>query len=182
MTFRRTSTPIRVDFTPFVDLAFLLLTFFMLIKTVQKPAIMSTSIRNTKKIFCAEHPKPDAHVFLLANNRIGFLRYRPDGSNAEFLETDYSVEGIRKQLLSISLNHKYGAIVLIKPTNQATFKNIVDVLDELQILGHIGFHLGYDLTVDEKAMLGKYKRYKAANLSTPVLIQIPLYAKRIPII
>lgn len=125
--------------------------------------------------YCGERPKPDAHVFLLANNRIGFLTYRPDGSNAEFLETDYSVEGIRKQLMSISLNHDYGAMIVISPSEDATYKNLVDVLDELQILGHINFNLGYKLTAEEKHMLERYKQYKADNPSIPVMMHVPLY-------
>lgn len=175
MKTRRIHTPIRIDFTPFVSIALLLIVFFFWVKLVQRPNYMPNLLPERGKL---ENPEPasvDAHLFLLANNRIGFLTYRPDGSQAELLETGYSVHEIRDQLLSITLNHDYGAIVAISPTNQATFKNIVDVLDELRIIGHIQYYLNYDLAPEEKAMLRKYERYKATKSTSALFVNLSIY-------
>ncbi|GAB3798919.1 hypothetical protein GCM10028819_21080 [Spirosoma humi] len=163
-----------------MSVALLLIVFFFWVKLVQQPNYMHGSLPDRGKSECAEPLAVDAHLFLLANNRIGFLTYRPDGSQAEFLETGYSVREIRNQLLAITLNHNYGAIVVISPTNQATFKNIniVDVLDELQILRHIQYYLNDDLSPEEKNMLEKYERYKATNSKSARLMNLPLYTPR----
>lgn len=174
MKTRRTYTPIQIDFTPFVSIALLLIVFFFWVKLVQRPNYMHGSLPVGGKSECTEPLAVDAHLFLLANNRIGFLTYRPDGSQAELLETGYSVREIRNQLLSITLNHNYGAIIAISPTNQATFKNIVDVLDELQIIGHIQYYLNYDLTSEERTMLEKYERYKTTKSKSALFVSLPL--------
>jgi len=174
MKTRHTYTPIRIDFTPFVSIALLLIVFFLWMKLIQRPNYMPNILPDHGKSECTEPVSVDAHLFLLANNRIGFLTYRPDGSQAELLETGYSVREIRNQLLAITLNHNYGAIVAISPTNQATFKNIVDVLDELQILGHIHYYLNYDLSPEERIMLERYEHYKATNSKSALFVNIPL--------
>lgn len=176
MKTRRTYTPIRIDFTPFVSIALLLIVFFFWVKLVQRPNYMQGGLPELSKHGCVDPLAADAHLFLLANNRIGFLTYRPDGSQAEFLETGYSVREIRNQLLGITLNHNYGATIIISPTNQATFKNIVDVLNELQIVGHIRFWLNYDLTSEERIMLEKYERYKATKSTSALFVNLPLYS------
>ncbi|WP_046580122.1 biopolymer transporter ExbD [Spirosoma radiotolerans] len=175
MKTRRRYTPIRIDFTPFVSVALLLIVFFFWLKLVQRPNYLPYLLPDRGKSECSEPVSVDAHLFLLANNRVGFLTYRPDGSQAELLETGYSVHQIRDQLLSITLNHDYRAIVAISPTSQATFKNIVDVLDELQILGHIQYYLNYDLSSEEKNMLEKYARYKATNSKLARSMNLTLY-------
>ena len=172
MTFRRIATPIRVDFTPFVDLAFLLLTFFMLIKTVKQPNQMNADFSDNHGCF-EEFASASATMFLLRDNKIGFLTYRRDGSGAEFLETDYSAKGLRKQLMYLMPDER--AIVLIIPTAQTTYKNIVDVLDELQIQPKIRFRLAYGMTSGEKRLLLAYDNYKMTNPSAPVLMRVPLY-------
>ncbi|GAB3953761.1 hypothetical protein GCM10028805_38140 [Spirosoma harenae] len=172
MKTRRTYTPIRIDFTPFVDTAFLLLTFFMLIKTIQKPNQMRVDLPDDNGCF-ESFPPASATLFLLGNNRIGFLTYQRDGSNAEFLETGYSSEGLRKQLMYLMPDKR--TVVLIIPTVQSTYKNLVDVFDELQIHGKIRFRLAYELTSGEKSLLQKYETYKATNPSASKLIRMSLY-------
>lgn len=179
MTPRRIYTPIRIDFTPFVSIALLLIVFFVWVKMVQRPNQMQIEAHGGSMCYRDKRPAAAAHVFLLANNRIGFLTYRPNGSGAEFLETHYSTGGIRNQLMGITLNHNYEAIIVITPTEQATFKNLVDILDELKILGNLRFLLSYSPTLEEKSMLVKYKIYKTGNPTKALSMHIPLYTPRL---
>jgi biopolymer transport protein ExbD len=99
----------RVDMTPLVDLAFLLLTFFVLTSTFSKPKVMSL-------VYPAK-PKPDqvidaqaqkinnAITFLLSENKIFYYEGEyyhagnPKGEPATQLkETDFGPSGVRKLL------------------------------------------------------------------------------------
>ncbi len=176
MVKRRTYTPIHTDFTPFVSVALLLIVFFMWVKTAEKPTLLQINVPGGFACYYGEHPDADATLFLLANNRIGFLTYR--NSTAKLIETDYSAEGIRKELLSITLNHDYGAIVLITPTKSATFKNLVDVIDELRIVGHLQFKLVSFPLPDEGKILDNYKRYLVTRPVSPKWVHLPPYTRQ----
>ena len=99
----------RVDMTPLVDLAFLLLTFFVLTSTFSKPKVMSL-------VYPAK-PKPDqvvdaqaqkinnAITFLLSENKIFYYEgeYYAAGNPkrlpaTQLKETDFGPSGVRKLL------------------------------------------------------------------------------------
>lgn len=172
---RRTYKPIRIDFTPFVNVALLLIVFFVWLKTAERLNVMQMNIPGGFNCYYGEYPAADATVFLLSDNRIGFLTYHND--EAEFLETDYSAEGIRKQLMSITLNHEYGAIVVVTPTEQATFKNLVDIVDEIRIAGPVRFQLSEKLTSRDRVLVDQVERYKKSWLRIPLSIHLPLSTK-----
>ena len=74
----------KVDMTPMVDLAFLLLTFFVLTATFSKPKVMSLVYPAKPKI---NDPKPNVEVnnavtFLLAEDRIFYYEgaFYPEGN------------------------------------------------------------------------------------------------------
>jgi biopolymer transport protein ExbD len=122
----------KIDMTPMVDLAFLLLTFFMLTTTFNKP--------QTMEITMPEKPKPEDKVpevnekkvvtlILGANDKI----YWYNGiTNPEVKVTDFSPNGVRKVLLTQS-SQIPGMILLIKPAPESRYKNVVDILDEMNI-------------------------------------------------
>jgi biopolymer transport protein ExbD len=96
----------RVDMTPMVDLAFLLLTFFVLTSTFSKPKVMSL-------VYPAKVDKPDpnpvrinnAITFLLTEDEIFYYTGQyyskanpgPNGPT-KLLETDFGPKGVRKLL------------------------------------------------------------------------------------
>lgn len=179
MPVRRSRPLPRVDLTPFVGVAFLLITFFMWIKTTQRLRALTTEFPDEGRCQVAERAKPDASILLLANNRIGFLTYQRHRSRAEYVETDYSVDGLRKQLLWVKTlaENDHPAIVLITPTEQATFGNLVDVVDELRTLRPLSFHLNYGLLPGERRLLETYQRYVATHPTGPVVLKLPLYGR-----
>lgn len=98
----------RVDMTPLVDLAFLLLTFFVMTSTFSKPKVMSLIYPAKPKI---TDPVPDgpkinnAITFLLSENRVFYYEgeYYPVGNTkgkpaTQLSETDFGPTGLRKLL------------------------------------------------------------------------------------
>lgn len=90
----------RVDMTPMVDLAFLLLTFFVLTSTFAEPKIMALAypakIPDDKNI---DPPKVNNGItFLLTKDRILYYsgEFKPGVTQLE--ETDFGKDGVRKLL------------------------------------------------------------------------------------
>lgn len=126
----------KVDMTPMVDLGFLLLTFFILTTTFAKPQTME--INMPVKPATEEEQTPlkasNALTLLLGENDIIYwYAGLPDAPAAPGVQkTDYSAGGLRKILLDrTKANPKL--VVLIKPMEKARYKNLVDVLDEMNI-------------------------------------------------
>lgn len=95
----------RVDMTPMVDLAFLLLTFFVLTSTFAKPKVMSL-VYPAKEIN-DPNPRPvnNAITFLLTEDRIFYYagQYYPAGNPqgktpTVLQETHFGTKGVRKLL------------------------------------------------------------------------------------
>lgn len=100
----------RVDMTPMVDLAFLLLTFFVMTSTFSKPKVMSLVYPAKPN---PEEPKPkavpinNAITFLLSKDKIFYYEgeyYSKDhvnpktGGTTTLEETNFGPEGVRKLL------------------------------------------------------------------------------------
>jgi len=91
----------RVDMTPLVDLAFLLLTFFVLTSTFSKPKVLRMifpeKIKDPSKV---EQPevKNGLTILLTENNRVFY--YNGALNNKTVLEeTDFTKDGLRKILI-----------------------------------------------------------------------------------
>lgn len=132
----------RVDLTPMVDLGFLLITFFVFTTT------MSTA-RAMGMVTPKEGGEPTAvcescviTVLPAGNNKVYY--YEGAERNAEYKETNYSAAGLRKLLAdkksSTSANHKE-AILIIKPGETSSFKNLVDIIDENTICMYKRYYL-----------------------------------------
>jgi len=91
----------RVDMTPLVDLAFLLLTFFVLTSTFSKPKVLRMIFPEKLKDPMnqkAPEVKNGLTILLVENNRIFYYNGALD-KNTVLLETDYTKDGIRKVLI-----------------------------------------------------------------------------------
>jgi biopolymer transport protein ExbD len=135
----------RVDLTAMVDLGFLLITFFMLATTFNKPKTMEVN-KPAKDDDVKDQPaiKMSKTVsLLLGNNNLVYWYVSPDEITAETsLEldsVDYSANGVRKIIQRrIKEVHEMwtdttNLFVMIKPLPGSKYKNIVDILDEMTI-------------------------------------------------
>lgn len=128
----------RVDLTAMVDLAFLLITFFMLTTTLAKPQAMDLTMpdKNDKQPQQLAVPASRTMSILLgSNNKLEWFVGEP-GKVAP--NTDgYGKNGIRKALIEnknrIKQQSGNDMIVVIKPSDKSDYKNVIDILDELKI-------------------------------------------------
>ncbi|MBW7871059.1 MAG: biopolymer transporter ExbD [Flavobacteriia bacterium] len=131
-----------VDMTPLADLGFLLITFFMFTTTFSKPNVMGLNMPpktppDDKQI---DRPEIDISnsisIILGGDNKIYWHQQEQQDLNPETLvETDYSKDGIRKEILIARKKAKDEEkfTVIIKPTDDSNYENLVNVLDEMEI-------------------------------------------------
>jgi biopolymer transport protein ExbD len=155
----------RVDLTAMVDLAFLLITFFMLTTSLSKPQSMDLGMPDKNP----EKPEESIEVadnrtltVLLGENSkvkwyMGQFATPLDGPK----QVTYGKQGIRKEILSriksVPLetgDPKKGLIVIIKPNKKSTYKNLVDILDEMAIC-KVSTYAIVDITPEEDDLLNK---------------------------
>ncbi|MFT4733715.1 MAG: biopolymer transport protein ExbD [Algoriphagus sp.] len=132
------------DMTPMVDLGFLLITFFIYTTTFSKP---NTMVYNTPKELPAdevEEKELDIKVsntitiILGENDRVFYYQEPLQAVVADDLEeVDYSAgpDGIRTAILRLkakALDQDFWTVI-IKPTDESTWSNSVDILDEMAI-------------------------------------------------
>ena len=118
----------RIDMTPMVDLAFLLLTFFMLATTLFEPPAMPLEMPRDSGQTTPINQRNVLNLVLGNGNRV-FWYSGTDASQAKL--ADYSPKGIRQVLLANRDNRKLW--VFIKPSDASTYQNLVDALDEMAI-------------------------------------------------
>lgn len=134
----------KVDLTAMVDLAFLLITFFMLTTTLSKPQSMSLGLpdkdpdeesadikvdeNRTMTVMLGDDNKMIFYMGLLATPIAGpkEITFGKDGLRKEILERKQSV-------LAYTGNKDKGMIVIIKPSKKSSYKNVIDILDEMAI-------------------------------------------------
>jgi len=132
----------RIDLTPMVDLGFLLVTFFMLTTTFSKPQTMEINMpvkpKEPPKTTKTEDPenriKASKAITILigADNALYWYHGMADEPLDGPKQTNYSADGVRKMLLEKN-SQIQDMVVLIKPTDDANYKNVVDILDEMNI-------------------------------------------------
>lgn len=122
----------KIDMTPMVDLAFLLLTFFMLTTTFNKPQTMEIVMPEKPK----QEDKPpvvnEKKVITLVLGGKDKIYWYQGITKPEVEQTTFSQDGVRKVLLEHNAQIA-DMLVLIKPTDQSRYKNVVDILDEMTI-------------------------------------------------
>jgi biopolymer transport protein ExbD len=116
---------VRMDMTPMVDVAFLLLTFFMLSTTLTTPQVMEISL-----------PPDSKTVVEVAESNVMTLRVRKDesifwniGANAPARIANDAL----KTMLAQRLKENPKMATLIKIDRDAPYQTLVDMLDELNM-------------------------------------------------
>jgi len=151
----------RVDMTPMVDLGFLLITFFIFTATMNEPTAMDLNMpKDTDKEDEQTKTKQSGAltVMLGKDNKVFYYEGELTNENASqvFKQTDF--KGIRTEIINkknsviaayrtdpaceekarkegkkVSDCKQQDFFVVIKPTDEATYKNAVDMLDEMTI-------------------------------------------------
>lgn len=130
---------IRVDMTPMVDLGFLLITFFMFTTNFTKPNVMDLGLP-------AKEDPPSGPVVVDQKNQVTFILgkdnrvfYHQSNQNdlntGNLKETDFSGVKISKIIAEAyqSAPKPENFTVIVKPTDEANYKNFVDILDNIAI-------------------------------------------------
>ena len=161
----------RVDMTPMVDLGFLLITFFMLATTLSKPTSMTLTVPDKdeeKKEIETEPLKASKvlTVFLGRNDDVFLLdgiAADDDKAPDELKKVRFGTElrdGIFKAQKRINAQFEKDEegnlpfVVVIKPTEVSSYKNVVDILDEMAITKTKRYAMVDFLSPTEKKLLG----------------------------
>lgn len=147
----------RVDMTPMVDLGFLLITFFMLTTTMSQQKGMDIQMPYDDKEI-KDNTKVDERnaltVILGKNNKVFYYQGLKE---PQLLLTNYKPDGIRKVLLEKKeeiKGHGGKMFVLVKPLPKSSYKNMVDILDELAITSVPSYSLT-KITPEDKELVFK---------------------------
>lgn len=157
-----------VDMTPMVDLGFLLITFFMFTTNFSKPNVMDLGLP-------AKSNKPIPDVVINEKNSINFIIGKDNKvyyhqkqvenlSSEDMKET--SLDG--NQIINIIADAKMKALdqsiftVIIKPTEDANYKNFVDMLDNMAISNNERYGIT-DLKPQEAILYKDLNRKLAEN-------------------
>lgn len=143
----------KVDLTPMVDLGFLLITFFVFTTTMSRPTAMGLIEPNDSDTVITNIPESLTTTFLLAANDAVYYKH---GLDKEYLQTDYSANGIRRVIENkkqkLGTGRRDSVIVVIKPSDASDLKNFIDVTDELKITC-VKVYFTDTLKADDKAFL-----------------------------
>ena len=132
---------LKTDMTPMVDLGFLLITFFVVTAKLSEPTTMNLYMPTDGK------PTPSFEsrsiTFLISGNNKLFYYY---GTEEDAVKNDHIIplsydakNGIRKIIAEKQMRleqsgvNRNELVVLIKPGKESTYKNTVDILDEMTI-------------------------------------------------
>ena len=147
----------KIDMTPMVDLGFLLITFFILATTLSKPSSMTLNVPDKTKDVKTSDLKASKvmTLFLGKDNKAHYIV----GKAASEITTDADVKTVsygydlRKAIQASQQLVGKDFVVVIKPTKESTYRNMVDVLDEMAITHQKTYALVDVVTPDEKEML-----------------------------
>ncbi|MGB4845159.1 MAG: biopolymer transporter ExbD [Ferruginibacter sp.] len=125
----------RVDLTPMVDLGFLLITFFVFTTTMSQSTAMAMNEPKDDVDKQMKVKNSGAMTILLGKGNQVYYYYgqlQPETISDEFKSTTF--KGIRK-LISDKLKSTNidDLMYIIKSDDKSTFKNAIDILDEMAI-------------------------------------------------
>jgi len=134
---------VRMDMTPLVDVAFLLLTFFMMTTVFRKPSTMEINL-----------PPNDAKVEIAESN---LLTIRVDESKMIYYSFGIDIpkklkfEDLKKFFIETSSQNPK-LVVLLKIDRKGKFNYMVDVIDELNMAKLDRFSIAPMTDIDLKEM------------------------------
>lgn len=154
-----------VDLTAMVDLAFLLITFFMLTTSLAKMNAIELAKPVPIEDIFNRQPYPSSRtmtILLGKNDQVVYYM----GETAKATMQTSNVANLKKLIATSKLTvakkypnqlDKY-MIVIIKPTETSTYKNFVDVIDEMSIANIKSY------AIDDKYIDDREKKFMLNNV------------------
>ena len=125
----------RVDLTPMVDLGFLLITFFVFTTTMSTPTAMAMNEPKEDPNNQLKVKNSGAMTLLLGKNDQVYYYFgelSAENASAQFKSSNF--KEIRQVILDKKNATPVGDLMyIIKSDKEATFKNAIDILDEMAI-------------------------------------------------
>lgn len=152
----------RVDLTAMVSISFLLIIFFMVVGELSKPKSLALGLPDKDVISCVEgypyHGENRSVTILLgSDNKLVMYIGSLISPIMPPKEIGYGREGIRQELIkrnkSVLEYSNKGITVIIKPSKNCNFKNLVDILDEMDISKIDTYAIVDDYTPEESKLL-----------------------------
>jgi biopolymer transport protein ExbD len=153
----------RVDLTPMVDLGFLLITFFVFTTTMAKPTVMKmnepkddTPPEEQMKV------KESAVMTILLGKQDQVYYYygtlTAEGASEQFKSTDFKNIGKlileKRNSVPDGDKSKSDLMYIIKADKESKFKNVIDLLDEMNINAvPAGHYAEVDITDTEQSLI-----------------------------
>ncbi len=154
----------RVDLTPMVDLGFLLITFFIFTTTMSQATAMKLTLPKD-----VENPEDQNKakqsgvitVLLGKDNHVFYYEGELDNSASNFKSSNF--HDIRDVLMrkKNSVRELKDYVVILKPSKESTYKNLIDILDEMTITVSTRYAL-VDITDVEEQLVAKSDQMAAA--------------------
>ncbi len=148
---------LKVDLTPMVDLGFLLISFFVFTTTLSQPKALMLKVPNDKNIKdSSKAPVSKTLNLILGANNTVFSYNGNDIKNIKFLHDDQLRLAIltKKEELLKKFGSDSDIVLLIKPTNDASYKDVINALNEMLIC-NIKTYVLMDATNDELQAIKK---------------------------
>lgn len=178
-----------IDMTPMVDLAFLLLTFFILTTTMYKPSTLQLTFpvpQEDQQQKALDKVNNALTVFLTKDDQILYYRDALKPGETQLSRTDFSqitkllIEENRSTFEQVQeLKRRYNAdeidklaydslrtnvekkpealFVIIKPDVDAKYRNMIDMVDEMDISGIGKFAVQDTIKPEERLMIDAEK-------------------------
>lgn len=125
----------RVDLTPMVDLGFLLITFFIFTTTMSQPTAMKLNLPDDTATPEEQNKAKESGAFTILlgkDNNIFYYEGILQENGTNFKSTNFKdirSEIIRKKQSTDTAD----LVVVIKPSDESNYKNVIDILDEMSI-------------------------------------------------
>ena len=153
----------RVDLTPMVDLGFLLITFFVFTTTMSQSTAMNMNEPKDEKDKEMKVKNSGAMTILLGKGNQVYYYYGqldPNTISEQFKSTNF--KDIRKLILDKKVATPIDDLMyIIKSDKSSTFKNAIDILDEMVISAvPPGHYAEVDMTPVEEMLV---KQTEEAN-------------------
>lgn len=125
----------RVDLTPMVDLGFLLITFFIFTTTMSQPTAMKLFLpKDADKPEDQNKAKESGVITILLgkDNNVFYYEGALNPTASNFKSSTF--KEIRTVLIDKKRNTpEKDMVVILKPSSECTYKNVIDILDEMAI-------------------------------------------------